>query len=180
VDARTDGGDDTHGGDSIVMKRIPPDVLRLLCESIVVNPLFQPKFLQKYGLITQCNRSAMLIAGVFDCLLSGTANQMCKYIRNSPNWRRVDLYDAAIFASQGAFVVALEEGMIHGHVVVCAPGKPVWSGKWSVDVPLGANIGKSNFFPLRGINWAFRRIPDIFVWDDSGVDKYGSGLRPKT
>lgn len=151
------------------MKKIDPEVLRNLCESVVINPLFQPRFLERYGLITQCNRAVRLIAGTFRCPLLGSANDICKHIRESKNWRKVDMYDAWSYAEEGALVVALEEGRIHGHVVVISPGKKVWSGKWVADCPIGANVGGDNWYPLRGINWAFKKIPDIYVWDKNDL-----------
>lgn len=160
------------------MKKIDPVVLRNLCEATVINPRFKPTWVEKL-LRTFCNYGLQLIAGAFGLRLKGRANKIIKEMRKSPNWRQVDFYDAARFANQGALVVAVREGILVGHVAVCCPGKPVWSGKWGIDCPICGNVGKDNWDPLRGINWAFTKIPDIYVWDDSVIDKYSSGLRPK-
>ncbi len=145
------------------MKFLPRDVLINLCEAVVTNPLFQPRFLEKYGLITQCNRGVMLIARVFGLKLTGRANAMIKHIRNSPDWRKVNPYDAFNHANNGALVVAVEEGLLHGHIVALCAGATVWSSKWSLDCPLCAGVGQRN--GVEGINWQFKHIPDMYVWD---------------
>lgn len=134
-----------------------------LCDAVVTNPLFQPKILVKYGLITQCNRATQLIAGVFGCVLTGRANVMINLIRISPDWRKVDIYDAHCDCGNGSLVVAVEEGLIHGHIVCLCPGEKVWSGKWQVDVPLCCGIGQRN--GVEGVNWQFKHVPDFYVWD---------------
>ncbi len=146
------------------MKIIPVEILVNLCNSVVINPAYQPTWVNKI-LWTRCNFSFQLIAGVFGLKFKGMANKIINEIRISPDWHKVDFHDASKLVNQGALVVAVEEGLIHGHIACLCPGETVWSEKWSLDSPLCGNVGKNNWHPLRGVNWAFALRPDLFVYD---------------
>lgn len=179
------------------MKTIPIEIFKNLCESVVINPAFKPRFLVRWGIFTTCNFAFQLIAGVFGLKFTGMANKIIRQIRSSPDFRKVDFYDAHCYVNKGALVVAVEEALIHGHLVCLCPGPTVWSGKWSIDCPLCAGVGKR--MGIEGINWQFRHIPDIYVYDPKppisqddlemiattdfpdkkGDDKYLSNPQPK-
>lgn len=147
------------------MKTINPIQLRNLCEGVVVNPRFQPNWIIRTDLLeTYCNYALWLIARTFGCVINGTANQITRLIELSPEWREVFFLEAHELAQEGHLVVTARTAFLHGHVAVIYPADEMGkSGKWNVKVPIVANVGNDN--KLVGLNWVFRDIPKIYVWN---------------
>ena len=89
-------------------------------------------------------------------------------MRNHPSvFRPLTIVEAREYAVAGHLVIAgddLAQGTATGHVAIVAPERQmVRSGKWRCNVPLVANVGKSNWYG-KGLNWAFGRQPDLFLF----------------
>jgi predicted transcriptional regulator len=123
------------------------------------NPAFQPK-----DGVTYCNQAVQYVAEKMNYTRfnSKLANQIVQLMEEAEEWREIPIKEAQINANQGRFVVAGLEENPHGHVVVVRPGLMGTSGKWGIQVPKVLNVGKENFI-AKGLNWAFREKPKVFV-----------------
>lgn len=174
------------------MKTINPEILLNLCKAISENPRFTKTWIKAIAdFRTYCNMAVWIVARVFGIDLHGMrANAIYKYLHGSKEWRQIDAFhldEAHRLINEGRLVIATEKGILVGHVAVGCPGPKVGSWKWKCKVFRVGNIGRDN--GVMGLNYAFRQVPDIFVYDPEPPilqdipsmpdNKYSSGLRPK-
>lgn len=91
------------------------------------------------------------------------ANEIIDIMARDSLWRKTGLVFAQNKANQGYLSVAGEKKKPHGHVCVIRPGNFVYSQKWGYYCPKVMNIGSKNFMGL-GLNYAFKKIPEIWVF----------------
>ena len=73
----------------------------------------------------------------------------------------LDIMNAFDAAKEGRIVLAAIKMPNHGHVAILYPfPAPYYSGKWKMEVPCVANIGKDN--GIIPINWAFGAMPKFY------------------
>ena len=118
--------------------------------------------------VTHCNFAVQDVAKMmgYKELDHRLANEICDFLSASKDWSKIVMGGVQDLANQGALVIAGMHGNPHGHVCVVRPGLSKWSTKWNAPVPAVMNIGGSCFIS-KGINFAFRDIPDFYVWKDS-------------
>ena len=107
----------------------------------------------------------------FNTQSTDQAGEMVKLISRHNSWRRVDFEAAQFCANRGDLVIAGEVNPTPpptGHVCIIMPGVRTFSLKWMCKVPACANVGRTNYSD-KGINWAFKNKPGIWVWDGSFV-----------
>lgn len=139
--------------------------LEKLCQEAINNSDWKA---EKVGrkLRTFCNIAVHHISQGLGCIELGgkLANKQIEYMRfATETWNPCDSEGAQAFANVGELVIG---GKIkiggHGHIVVIHPGGMIESGKWKKSVPMCCSIGKEN--GIMGVNWAFRKEPDYFLW----------------
>lgn len=144
------------------------------------RPEYKPKIANGKIVETYCNAAARDVAGYMGCHdFSGlNADAQCKVMRESKDWREVQIKDAQYMANQGSLVFAAlssnELMETHGHICVIRPGEMIWSSHWNMEVPSCMNVGGQNFILWfktgdgklieAGINGAFQKMPKFFTW----------------
>ncbi len=113
--------------------------------------IFVYEFLSKFNLennfYSQEKKRIMLANEMYDQLV----NKGYKKI----SLQNIDMDDNIYLASQ--------KGKEHGHIAVIYPSHTkTFSSKWDMHVPLVANVG--NEVGIMGLNWAFREMPEIFLY----------------
>lgn len=128
------------------------------------NKAFRPRDGKTY-----CNQfvSSVAIELGYRGFIGLTANRMVDLMRSSSDWQHINM-DVAASCASFSFVIAGVVKPKHGHVLVIVEGKPVYSGKWKQLCPLGANVGPKGkdgkWAFIKGINWAFKAMPDCWRW----------------
>ncbi len=86
---------------------------------------------------------------------------------NTKEFHKIQVGTVQALANAGSLVFAcMTSKMLQqeaGHVCVATPGQAEPSGKWGCEAPLCANVGVENFLGKK-MSYAFRTIPDFFVW----------------
>lgn len=143
--------------------------LRIACDEAVTDPKLKPETDARGNVVkTKCNFAVQRIAKVagYEGFADMVANEICDLMAKSPEWGPLDAKKASIAASQGLLVVAAHKYEPHGHVAVVYPGGAlVYAGKWKVDCPVVANVGREN--KVCGANWAFHASdtpPTYYCW----------------
>jgi hypothetical protein len=116
--------------------------LKALCDAAVSAPEFQPK-----DGVTHCNQAVRSIAlgmGYTGFAPDELATHMIGFMAASPDWEAVNMEHAAQFAQAGRMVVACMVEQSHGHVAVLYPAPMQQSGSLGYEVPMIANVGKTN------------------------------------
>lgn len=136
------------------------------CYKAFINPSFLPRDGKTY-----CNIAVGYIAKLYGCEAKDfpfdfLANEMHKFFIKSDLWQEVDVSKAQDYVNNGVLIIASQPAKPHGHVCILRPGKPEFSHKWGMFVPVCMNIGK-DVFMNKGINFAFREIPKLFAWKRS-------------
>jgi len=140
-----------------------------ICETYdraVIRPEGQGVFYPEGGR-TFCNLVVSEIAEKMGCHdLNGLmANDICDLVSASSNWKKVLMQDTQAMANLGTFILAVQKDSPHGHVCVVRPGKDKFSGRYG-KVPSVMNVGKDVAIS-KGVNWAFRDLPDFYAWGPS-------------
>lgn len=130
--------------------------LKRICDAVVKAPTLQAK-----DGFTYCNMAVQLICKHmgYDGFEGLLANQI--YEKCDTEFKKVDPKWAAEFAATGGVAIAAVRGSPHGHVAVVYPGPTTYSNKWKQEVPLVANVGKTN--GVIGANWSFREKPSYYL-----------------
>ena len=137
--------------------------IRLACHKVLGNTEILPKNGETY-----CNIGFWLMMK-----LLGHSIPFTNQAQNSPllaneiidilekNYKKIDMdYCLNNVLSGNIFVCGLK-AKEHGHIAVIYPMiSPVISKKFKKEVPLVANIGKTN--GIMGMNWAFREMPNFY------------------
>jgi hypothetical protein len=115
--------------------------LLALQEEAVANPSWQPA-----GGKTFCNRAVAFVAQGMGYFFPATelADEMIAAMASDPRWTEDSLDRAAAHALKGGLAVAALEENPHGHVCTFAPLPKEISGTWGCQVPMVANVGKTN------------------------------------
>lgn len=113
---------------------------------------------------TYCNMALNDVAIKIGCneLTGLMANDICDLVSASPNWKKVEMKDCQSMANIGTLVIATQRGTPHGHVCIIRPGVEKFSGRYG-KVPSVMNVGKDVAIS-KGVNWAFRDIPEFYAW----------------
>lgn len=108
------------------------------------------------GKTTHCNEGLMYIADGLGCRDLDGMNATCMVqhvqqlcITHSHDWREDSWERAVAHAARGGFAffgMEAPPGDVHGHVVSIAAKSMEMSGTWGQEVPICANIGKTNGF----------------------------------
>jgi hypothetical protein len=138
-------------------------IINACCE--LIDPVIHPELVPMHG-ETFCNDAVTIIAE--RCGYRGfnglEANDIIDLMIRTPEWNPVALGLAQDAANSGQLVVAGQTAQPHGHVCVIRPGVAGVAGHWpGASVPKCLNIGEENFIG-RGLDFAFRNIPNIYVW----------------
>lgn len=142
-----------------------PQRLRRICESVVKDP-----HLLGVGSITHCNEAVYRICrqfsgyeGFYDKKRQDiiTANEMCDLMSAGGEWSKCDGKWANEYAMSGGLAVAAQKAEGHGHVAVVFPSSMMKSGSWGKDVPMLANVGKTN--GVMPASKCFTSEPSYFV-----------------
>ena len=138
--------------------------IKLVCHKVLANPNLLPREGKTY-----CNVGSALILDELgyttfvrnqETKEPFIANEMCHIFDKS--FERVDITKCIELIDKGLIFVACQEGNPHGHICVIYPSKTTtFSKKWSMIVPLVANIGKVN--EVCGLNFAFSELPKIYL-----------------
>jgi len=95
------------------------------------------------------------------------ANAIVTIVETSPyNWKMVTYAEAPKLAAKGYLLVAGWKNPTgeHGHVCIIPPIDRVeTSASWGCEVPMAANVGKSNFYEER-LSKAFTIKPTIYQY----------------
>ena len=140
-----------------------PKRLKRICDSVVADP-YLVAVDQGDKLKTFCNLSVYRICrqfasnNDFDGLL---ANQIFDYCATSDKWAKVDGPWAAEFAQSGGLAIAAQKEKGHGHCAVVYPAPMIRSPSWGKDVPVIANVGKTN--GIMACSRGFKTEPSYFV-----------------
>lgn len=117
--------------------------LKKILDLTVNNKDFMPRDGNTY-----CNLAFISVAAEFGCYdFDNTmlANRIIDIIEQSNSWFREFRGDlAAKYANRGYFGVACKHYPIHGHIAVIAPMDMEYSGSLKKNVPIVANVGKTN------------------------------------
>lgn len=128
---------------------------------------------RREGRATYCNMFVNDICKQFGygAFQGKVANQMAEIIDNNISSGGLmindfhtiyDMHFAQEQANNGNLVIAYNYGREHGHINVLRPGTVQFSNKWSRNVPMCVNIGKTNFIG-KGLNWAFGSMPKMAI-----------------
>lgn len=154
------------------------ELLKDVCDSVISDNSLAPVIQDGKILETHCNEGAQRIANALGCRELDDMNADAQHRVMEENlsglWEKVDGADATLHALDGklAFASATHEMLgepIHGHIAAIYPAARMWSGSLGKDVPMVANIGKSD--REERVSEAFpvdRGEPDYFVW--RGID----------
>lgn len=158
------------------------ELLMDACDHILGDPALAPEF-DKAGKLTKthCNAAALFVAQALGCgefdspggrpLLAD--EMIAVMVANaSGKWKVVTGSEATIHALSGGLAYAAktsgELGAAHGHIAVIYPVGMQRSGSWKADVPILANVGKTNgqvktseAFPV------LRGQPSYFTWTEN-------------
>ena len=140
-------------------------VLKMLCDAAIAAPEFQPK-----NGVTHCNQAVQRIAlgyGYTGFESGMLANAMIAFVGGSTDWSDVyDMREASILAQEGNLVIACMPETGHGHVAILYPSPAQFSPSCKCEVPMIANVGKTNgivrqsqAFPVA----LFPKVPVYFV-----------------
>jgi hypothetical protein len=145
--------------------------LKIACDSILANKDLIKRDITGDNIDeTFCNQGVQLVCSSFGYKLfqerSMSANQIVEFISKDPSWSKVSPIAARDRALEGRIVVVGKMYPTHGHVAIVYPSKKlVRSGTWNSDVPLIANIGRTN--GLMPVNEAFPvklGMPEFFLY----------------
>lgn len=105
------------------------------------------------------------------------ANQMIDFLkRKTEDWEKIGMDKAQVLANAGRVVLAGLVDEPHGHVVVVRPGLEDVSGNWGgARVPKVSHVGGTSYIG-RGVNYAFKSIPDFWVLKETEDVKIPSRL----
>ncbi len=116
--------------------------LRALCDEAVSNPAFAPRDGKTY-----CNLAARFVAegmGFFGFPMNILANEMIHFLASHPDWREDSVERAHVHAMRGGLAFLVLEEYPHGHIPAIYPAPMEPSGTWGEDVPMLANVGRTN------------------------------------
>jgi len=87
------------------------------------------------------------------------ANEAALWLKD--NILPIDSAAAFERAKNGALVIAVRHDTPHGHIAVVYPSQHTSkSGRWGIDCPIVANVGREN--GVFGANWAFQVLPEYY------------------
>lgn len=158
------------------------DVLTLI--DAICNAYDNQAFVPLSDGTTFCNQGVNYVSEAmgYKGFAGKNADEIVGILSTSDDWSPVPMEKAQDLANQGSLLIAgLDSealGQAHGHVVVCRPGRPVYSGKWATNLcPRTLNIGAENFIARAkkgaltnqpcGLNESFQPLPKIWVWRQS-------------
>ena len=137
----------------------------------VVKPLTKLLAFKKHSGLTFCNeflQAVSMTQGNLD-FNGKLINDIYQIMKKQPwTYRKLEGVDAQYEANNQRLVYAIwsdprPEVTDHGCIVI--PGDVQWSKQFKCDVPLVANVGKSNFYG-RAAGFAFRKTmkPEYYLW----------------
>lgn len=149
-------------------------VLQDVCDEIVHDPSLEP-FRDSSGKIveTHCNEGAERVAQALGCdeLDNLMADQQYRVMEEnqSGRWKKVLGQEATDHALSGglAFAAATSAmlGETHGHIAAVYPAPMEWSGSLAKDVPMVANVGKTDAEEKESAAFPVAMgEPDYFTW----------------
>jgi hypothetical protein len=149
------------------------ELLKDACDNVINDNSLAPVIQGGKIVETHCNEGAQRIANALGCheLDDMMADDQHRVMSDNASglWEKVDGQDAALWALDGKLAFAAMSstalGEAHGHIAAIYPAARQFSGSLDMDVPMVANIGKSDceervsqaFPPSKG-------EPDYFVW----------------
>jgi hypothetical protein len=152
------------GGNTMIIK--DPKELSKIQDMVFANPAYQPKVDGE----TFCNTATQdVLRNIGYFALSGfSADGMYKYVSASKDWLIKPMADAQALVNVGTVLISIlpsvKLNQDHGHVNTLTPGPGDFSGNWNCKTPVCMNIGRAGTcFRIRGINWAFVPIPEIYA-----------------
>ena len=148
--------------------------LKAACDSVVNDPSLRPvKDVSGKIVTTYCNVAAMRVARSVGCKeLDGLmADQQYAVMdaNKSGLWQKVPGCAAAAWAESGglcfAAMTAAMLGEVHGHIAACYPGAMEFSPSLNHNVPMVANVGKTNSAEKESAAFPVARgEADYFTW----------------
>lgn len=136
----------TSGYDTEADRRQKMDKNAAYLDALVKDEKYQPKTVNGRVVETYCNFALQAYAE--QCGYSGfkglTANEIYSKAAQSKEFTPDSAERAVEHAKKGGFSFAAKQYPVHGHCAAVYPGPMVYSGSWAKQVPLVANIGKSN------------------------------------
>lgn len=142
------------------------EALKTICDGIIVD---YPSEVINDKLVTKCNLACQKVCKMYGyTLFNGmTANEMASALQiGCRNWKLVSAEYAAAHAMNGGLAVAAKQYTGHGHIAIVAPRPCEMSGSWNKQVPIVANVGKTNGYMK--VSQAFPvsdREPDYFTYE---------------
>lgn len=126
---------------------------------------------------TYCNIASLRVANAVGChdfdppegkdpLL---ADEVYNLFMKSQTFIRQRMEDCQNLVNNGYLVFAiLPSWELHqnsGHICSLTPGVGDYSGRWKLFTPFCMNLGRSGTcFRRKGVNWAFQRQPEFYLW----------------
>ena len=89
------------------------------------------------------------------------ANEMIDFMRESPDYAKINGDAACARASQGILVIACQQEEGHGHVCPVYPATMEMSGSWGKTVPMVSNVGRT--VGVMRVSQAFKTEPDFYA-----------------
>ena len=90
------------------------------------------------------------------------ANDMIDFMRESPDYAKIDGNAACARASQGILVIACQQEASHGHVVPIYPAPMEMSGSYGKAVPMCSNVGRT--IGVMRVSQAFKTEPLYYAF----------------
>jgi len=152
-----------------MIQALAPSTLLLAAAYCIAT--FRPQ-----GATTFCNFSVEHAARLYGCRdftrpdgRPLMANEICRGIADSPNWREVtsSYEDAQTLANAGRLLVTAKALQPHGHVAWLVPGSMRSSGGYGGMVPLICNAGPEKWHGITGLSFGYSLAnrPKIYIYE---------------
>lgn len=143
-----------------------PKELSAIQDMVFANKAFWPKADGE----TFCNEATQAVLsnlGYFG-MQGMMADAMYAFVSTSSDWLIKPMADAQALVNIGTVLLSIlpsvKLNQADGHVNTLTPGPGDFSGDWNCKTPLCMNLGRTGTcFRMKGINWAFQIIPEIYA-----------------
>ena len=148
--------------------------LRRLCDSVVMNPLYEARDINGIpGDETFCNQAFAYIAREMGCDLPKRpdghdmlANELFDHMAEGNGWRSENRQRAAAHANKGGLAAAIRREYPNGHVAALRGGV-AYSPSFKANVPIVANVGRKGQNGIKKVSEAFsveKGEPEYFTY----------------